>query len=105
MIPLGVVTSIGVVGYAVIGGTEHGLVDAVYMTVITLTTVGFGEIIDMSSSPAGRVFTLLLLLFGFAIVLCRAVDDRIRHRRPAPKYFCEAEWKNRLMHGARISIG
>ncbi len=63
------ITTIGVIGYAVIGGTEHGLLDAVYMTVITLTTVGFGEIVDMSASPAGRVFTLLLLLVGFAIVL------------------------------------
>ena len=35
------ITTIGVIGYAMIGGTEHGLLDAVYMTVITLTTVGF----------------------------------------------------------------
>ncbi len=63
------VTLIGVVGYAIIGGDNHGLIDAVYMTVITLTTVGFGEVIDMSSSPAGRVFTMALLLVGFAIVL------------------------------------
>ena len=69
VIALVVVTAVGVVGFALIGGAEHGLLDALYMTVITLTTVGFGEIIDMSNSPAGRVFTLLLLLVGFAIVL------------------------------------
>ncbi len=69
VIALAAITAIGVIGYAVIGGSEHGLLDAVYMTVITLTTVGFGEIIDMSGSPAGRVFTLLLLMFGFAVVL------------------------------------
>ncbi len=69
VIALVVVTAVGVVGFAIIGGAEHGLLDALYMTVITLTTVGFGEIIDMSNSPAGRVFTLLLLLVGFAIVL------------------------------------
>ncbi len=63
------VTLIGVLGYALLGGEDHGLVDAIYMTVITLTTVGFGEIIDMSNSPAGRIFTVLLLLVGFAIVL------------------------------------
>jgi voltage-gated potassium channel len=38
------------------------------MTVITLTTVGFGEIIDMTNNPAGRVFTVLLLLVGMGIV-------------------------------------
>ena len=63
------VTAVGVLGFAVIGGDEHGIIDAVYMTVITLTTVGFGEVIDMSNSPAGRVFTVGLLLVGFAIVL------------------------------------
>ncbi|MFQ5550497.1 MAG: potassium channel family protein [Gemmatimonadales bacterium] len=64
-----IVTMVGIVGFAAIGGDRHGLIDAVYMTVITLTTVGFGEIIDMSSSPSGRVFTVVLLLFGMAIVL------------------------------------
>ena len=63
------VTLIGVLGYAIIGGDDHGLIDALYMTVITLTTVGFGEVIDMSNSAAGRVFTMALLLVGFAIVL------------------------------------
>ncbi len=69
VIALVVVTAVGVFGFALIGGAEHGLLDVLYMTVITLTTVGFGEIIDMSNSPAGRVFTLLLLLVGFVIVL------------------------------------
>ncbi len=69
VIALVAVTAVGVVGFALIGGAEHGLLDALYMTVITLTTVGFGEIIDMSNSPAGRVFTILLLGVGFAIVL------------------------------------
>jgi voltage-gated potassium channel len=63
------VTVVGVVGFAVIGSSEHGLLDALYMTIITLTTVGFAEIIDMSNSPGGRAFTLALLLVGFAIVL------------------------------------
>ena len=62
------VTVVGVVGFSVIGRDRHGLVDAIYMTVITLTTVGFGEIIDMSGNPAARVFTVFLLLFGMGIV-------------------------------------
>ena len=62
------VTLLGIVGFAVIGRGEHGLVDAVYMTVITLTTVGFNEVIDLSENPAGRVFTIILLLGGMGIV-------------------------------------
>ena len=43
---------------------EWELLDAVYMTVITLTTVGYG---NMGMSDAGRVFTLFLLIGGFGV--------------------------------------
>src|SRR6185295_12260449 len=62
------VMTTGVVGFEIIGGSRHSLVDSIYMTVITLTTVGFGEIIDMSGNPTGRVFTMALLLMGMGIV-------------------------------------
>ncbi len=62
-----VLTLIGVVGYAVIGGGHTSLIDSVYMTVITLTTVGYGEVVDLQGSPGGRVFTIGLILFGIGI--------------------------------------
>jgi len=62
------VMAFGTIGFVVIGHGNHGVIDAVYMTVITLTTVGFGEIIDMTNNPAGRVFTVMLLLVGMGIV-------------------------------------
>jgi voltage-gated potassium channel len=65
---LALVTTVGVLGFVLIGSGRHNVVDAIYMTVITLTTVGFSEIIDMSNNPAGRIFTVLLLLFGMGIV-------------------------------------
>ena len=55
---------VGVVGYMGLGGPEYGLGDAIYMTMITLTTVGYGEVIDLSHNPEGRVFTSALLVFG-----------------------------------------
>jgi voltage-gated potassium channel len=67
LVALLVVVTIGVVGFLVIGQGRHGLVDAIYMTVITLTTVGFGEIVEMSGNPAGRIFTMLLLIGGMGI--------------------------------------
>ena len=62
------VTAIGIVGFAIIGRGTNSLIDAIYMTVITLTTVGYGEIIDMSHHPGGRLFTVGLLLLGMGIV-------------------------------------
>ena len=52
--------SIGTVGYAFI--ERWSVFDALYMTVITLTTVGFKEVHEMS--PAGQAFTMLLSLGG-----------------------------------------
>ncbi len=54
----------GTVGFAFIGGAEHSLLDAIYMTTITLTTVGFGEVIRINERPGAEIFTVLLLLFG-----------------------------------------
>ena len=59
---------VGIVGFAWIGAGEHDIVDAVYMTVITLTTVGYGEVIDMSDNPGARLFTIVLLMIGMGIV-------------------------------------
>lgn len=58
-----IIFTIGTVGYTILSPT-HSVLDAVYMTVITLTTVGYGEIIDLSNHPEGRVFTIFLLFTG-----------------------------------------
>jgi voltage-gated potassium channel len=68
VLALSLVTLIGVIGFAIIGRGTNSLIDAIYMTVITLTTVGYGEIIDLSSHPVGRLFTIALLLVGMGIV-------------------------------------
>jgi voltage-gated potassium channel len=54
----------GTAGYALIEGWS--LTDALYMTVITITTVGFGEVRPLSE--AGRQFTIFFLLFSIATV-------------------------------------
>jgi voltage-gated potassium channel len=54
---------IGTIGFRLLEG--FNLLDSLYMTVITLTTVGFGELHMLS--PAGRIFTMLLILGGGGI--------------------------------------
>jgi len=51
---------LGVLGYMYL--EEWSFLDALYMTVITLATVGFGEIHPLS--PQGRVFTVFLITSG-----------------------------------------
>ena len=59
------ILALGVLGYHLIEGWP--IFDAMYMTVITLATVGYGETHPLS--PAGRVFTLFLIMGGMGIIL------------------------------------
>jgi voltage-gated potassium channel len=62
--------SIGVTGYMAI--ERYSFVEALYMTVITLATVGFQEVNPLSEP--GRIFTTVLILFNlgiFAFVITR----------------------------------
>lgn len=55
----------GAVGYYLIGDGRWTFADCVYMTVITVTTVGYGETLDgMAEVPYARGFTVVLLVFG-----------------------------------------
>jgi len=53
---------VGTIGYIIIDGFT--LMDAIYQTGITFTTVGFGETAPISD--AGRIFTITLIVAGFA---------------------------------------
>jgi len=64
LIMLGLVLLIGTAGYMVIEGWQ--LLDAIYMTVITITTVGFREV--RTVSPPGKIFTLVLICMGMGII-------------------------------------
>lgn len=60
---LAAVAVLGTAGYMALEGWT--LLEAAYMTVITLTTVGFMEVHPLS--PGARVFTMLLLVGGVSI--------------------------------------
>jgi len=80
---LGVIalTAGGTVGYMTI---EHmGLLDALYMTVITISTVGYEEVKPLSEG--GRIFTMGLIVTGvgaafylFAVVTQFVVEGQLR---------------------------
>ena len=63
VIMLIIVSMLGTLGYVLIDNMS--LIDAFYQTGITFTTVGFGEIAPISYQ--GRVFTIVLIILGFAI--------------------------------------
>jgi voltage-gated potassium channel len=82
------VTLIGTLGYRFIEG--YSWINATYMTMITLSTVGFTEVEPLS--PRGRVFTITLIVMGiasFGYIINRSteifvqgyVQERIRQRQ------------------------
>lgn len=71
----------GSVGYMII--EEWSFMDAFYMTIITIATVGYGEV--NAVSPEGRIFTVILIFMGVGFFLYVAsgliqflVEGRIR---------------------------
>jgi voltage-gated potassium channel len=60
MMFLAIVVVIGILGYMFI--EKWTALDSVYMIVITLSTVGFGEVHPLS--PAGRIFTIFIIVGG-----------------------------------------
>ena len=69
LLALAVIIIIGTAGFIIIDGA--GVFDAFYMVVITITTVGFAEVIELST--LGRIWALLLLASGFGVAFYTAL--------------------------------
>ena len=62
LVLLVIVVAGGGIGYYLIGGGQWRFGDCIYMTVITVTTVGYGEVLkDMDRVAYARAFTVILL--------------------------------------------
>lgn len=88
---LGALIAVGTFGYYFL--EDMTILDALYMTVTTLSTVGFGEVQPLS--PRGRLFTIGLILFGVSTVAWAASSmvevffgEQLRH----------AFWRHRMEH-------
>ena len=56
---------LGTLGFVYFGPEGTSTFDAFYMTAITITTVGYGEMVDLSHTDAGRMFAAVISLVGF----------------------------------------
>ena len=59
----------GSTGYYFIFERQSSFLDCLYMTVISLTTVGYGEVLGITGNPRAQIFTMLLITFGMGIIL------------------------------------
>ncbi len=91
-VALVITLAIGTIGYLLIGSPATTLVDALYMTFITIATIGFGEIVDMTGRPGPRIFTMLIAFAGIgvttyifstltAFIVAGEMNDALRRRK------------------------
>ena len=66
---------IGSLGYYYIGGSDWTLLDSIYMTIITLASVGYGEVHELDN--LGKIWSILLIIFGVTGVgaLFRTINE------------------------------
>ena len=55
---------VGTIGFKLIGGGKTSLLDALYMTAITVSTVGYGDVIGLEDKPFGKLFTIIFIFAG-----------------------------------------
>lgn len=67
-IALVTVMIIGTIGYYILGSPKHSWLDCFYMTFITIATIGYGEIVDVSQYEYGRLFTIFIGLAGIGVL-------------------------------------
>lgn len=58
------IIAIGTFGFWIISEKQSSIVDCLYMTFITITTIGYGEIINLHNNSAGRIFTMIIAISG-----------------------------------------
>lgn len=61
---LALIHIVGTLGYKHLGGESATWIDSFYMTFITVATIGYGEIIDLTHHPYGRLFTVGISVVG-----------------------------------------
>ncbi|MBW1983470.1 MAG: potassium channel protein, partial [Deltaproteobacteria bacterium] len=64
-----IVVLVGSTGYYILFGGEPTFIDCVYMTVISITSVGYGEVFQIAGNVPAELFTMLLITFGMGVIL------------------------------------
>lgn len=59
----------GSTGFYFLFGLKPKFMDCLYMTVISITSVGYGEVLDITGNVPAQLFTMLLITFGMGIIL------------------------------------
>jgi len=63
------VVIMGSTGYYIMFGGKPRFMDCLYMTVISLTSVGYGEVLSVTGNIPAQIFTMVLITAGMGVIL------------------------------------
>jgi voltage-gated potassium channel len=63
-----VVFIVGTVGYRMLGGPQYSWQDCFYMTFVTISTIGYHEVVDVTQHEYGRLFTVFIGFSGIGVL-------------------------------------
>ena len=104
------ITTVGTLGYHYIGRPTATWIDSFYMTFITIATIGYGETVDLTHHPMGRLFTVFIAVLGIRnpelpVLHGGGVVDRLRPERGLRKKRMEKEIAELSGHYIMCGIG
>src|SRR6476660_1969270 len=77
---------VSVTGYRLLGGESVSFLQSLYMAVVTLAGVGYGEIVDTSHNPTLRIFNMgvvavgvMITVYVFSVVTAFLVESEIHN--------------------------
>lgn len=59
---------VGTMGYHIVTDGQYSYFECFYMVFITVTTIGFGETIDLTANTTGRIWTIIVALSGIGVL-------------------------------------
>jgi len=77
---VGLLLLLGTIFYSIVEG--WGWLDSLYFTVITLTTVGYGDF--SPQTPIGKIFTMIYLLLGLGLLASFITVIAVHYRGSNP---------------------
>ena len=68
LIAIFLIIVVGTIGFKLTGSEKTTILDALFMTAITISTVGYSDHVGIETNPAGKVFTIIFIFLGAGVI-------------------------------------